>query len=165
MNFKIFFFILIFFNIGSTVQALDIRDINNAKILSQASYKINDTNLVDDFHAENLLGNVKDSNQAIEEKSTEIQNNNKNKSQPKFKGAEDIYDYYIDSVVFIGNLKNKRVNGMGSGFVIKDKGKLKIITNFKFLITIRIWYFFLIMDKFRLIFQVLILFQHQKYIF
>ena len=45
------------------------------------------------------------------------------------KGAEDIYDYYINSVVFIGSLKKNRVDGMGSGFVIRDKGELKIITN------------------------------------
>ena len=65
----------------------------------------------------------------LSEKEQEIQNNNKNRSQPKYKGAEDIYDYYIESVVFIGNLKKNRVVGMGSGFVIKEKGKLKIITN------------------------------------
>ena len=129
MNFKIFFFILIFFTINSSVQALDIRDINNSKIVSQASYKVNDTNLVDKDHAESLLSSVKNLNQALEKKSKEIQKNNKNRSQPKFKGAEDIYDYYINSVVFIGNLKKGFVNGMGSGFVIRDKGKLKIITN------------------------------------
>ena len=142
MNFKIFFIILVFFTVNLSVQALDIRDINDAKIVSEASYKVNDTNLVDDDHAENLLNNVKDLNQALEKKSTEIQKNNKNRSQPKFKGAEDIYDYYINSVVFIGNLKNKRVKGMGSGFVIKDKGKLKIITNWHVIDeadSLRIW--------------------------
>ena len=109
MKFITFFFILNFFLILN-LNALDIRDINNAKIVSEASYKVNDTNLVDDNHAENLLGNIKDSNQALEDKSTEIQNNNQNRSQPKFKGAEDIYEYYINSVVFIGNLKNKKVD-------------------------------------------------------
>ena len=138
INFILFFNLLFIFN----VNALDIRDINNAKIVSQASYKVNDTNLVDDNHAENLLDTIKDSNQALEEKSIEIQNNNQNRSQPKFKGAEDIYDYYINSVVFIGNLKNKLVKGMGSGFVIKDKGKLKIITNWHVIDeadSLRIW--------------------------
>ena len=129
MNLKNFFFVLIYLIYSSTVQALDIRNINDFKIVSQASYKVNDTNLVDEDHAEDLLENVKNSSQALEEKSKEIQKNNKNRSRPKYKGAEDIYDYYINSVVFIGNLKNKRVNGMGSGFVINDKGKLKIITN------------------------------------
>ncbi len=124
------FFFLIFFSLIFNSNAFDIRNINNSKIVSQASYKINDTNLVDDNHAEDLLDDVKDLNQALEEKSTEIKENNKNRSQPKFKGgAEEIYEHYINSVVFIGNLKNKRVNGIGSGFVIRDKGKLRIITN------------------------------------
>ena len=50
-------------------------------------------------------------------------------SQPKYKGAEDIYNDFSSSVVFIGSRKNKRYEGMGSGFVINHKGKLKIITN------------------------------------
>ena len=57
INFILFFNLLFIFN----VNALDIRDINNAKIVSQASYKVNDTNLVDDNHAENLLDTIKDS--------------------------------------------------------------------------------------------------------
>jgi S1-C subfamily serine protease len=113
----------------SNVYALDVRNINKSKIVSQASYQVNDTNLIDDDHAENLLNNVKNLNQALEKKSTEIQNNNKNRSQPKFKGAEDIYNDFSKSVVFIGNRKNKKLQGMGSGFVISHKGKLKIITN------------------------------------
>jgi len=113
----------------TNLNAFDIRDINNYKIVSQASYKVNDTNLINTENAENLLDNVKNLNEAYSEKEQEIQNNNKNRSQPKYKGAEDIYDYYIESVVFIGNLKKNRVVGMGSGFVIKEKDKLKIITN------------------------------------
>ena len=123
------FFVLIFFFLISNVQALDIRNVKNFNVVSQASYKVNDTNLIDTENAENLLDNVKNLNEAYSEKEQEIQNNNKNRSQPKYKGAEDIYDYYIESVVFIGNLKKNRVVGMGSGFVIKEKGKLKIITN------------------------------------
>jgi S1-C subfamily serine protease len=114
----------------SNAYAFDIRNINQSKIVSQASYKVNDTNLVDSNNAENILENVKDLNKALSEKEKEIQNNNKNRSQPKFKGgAEEIYSDFSSSVVFIGNRKNKKLEGMGSGFVIKHKGKLNIITN------------------------------------
>jgi len=111
------------------VFAFDIRNINKSDIVSQASYKVNDTNLVDGENAENILDNVKDLNEALSEKKKEIQNNNKNRSQPKFKGAEDIYNDFSSSVVFIGNRKNNKLEGMGSGIVIKQKGKLRIITN------------------------------------
>ena len=50
----------------------------------------------------------------------------KNMNRPpltKFKGSEEIYKEYANSVVFIGNKNNS-----GSGFVIDFKGK-KIITN------------------------------------
>ena len=113
----------------SNVYAFDIRKLNKSNIVSQASYKVNDTNLVDSENAENILDNVKDLNEALSEKEKEIQNNNKNRSQPKFKGAEDIYNDFSSSVVFIGNRKNNKLEGMGSGVVIKHQGKLKIITN------------------------------------
>ncbi len=125
--FKLFLITIFFFTTGG--QALEVRNINKSKIVSQASYQVNDTNLIDDDHAENLLDNVKDLNQALNEKSNEIKEKNKNRSQPKFKGAEDIYNDFSNSVVFIGNRKNKKLQGMGSGFVINHKGKLKIITN------------------------------------
>ena len=130
MKIKILLFFLALFFYNFNVQAFDIRNINQSKIVSQASYKINDTNLVDDENAENILDNVKDLNEALSEKEKEIQNNNKNRSQPKFKGgAEEIYSDFASSVVFIGNRKNKKLEGVGSGFVIKHKDKLKIITN------------------------------------
>ena len=129
MKFFINIYLLFFVFFTCNVYAFDIRNINNSKIVSQASYKVNDTNLVDTENAENLLGNVKNLNEALDEKSKEIQSDNKNRSQPKYKGAEDIYEHYINSVVFIGNLKKSKLQGMGSGFVIKDKGELKIITN------------------------------------
>ena len=113
----------------NNVNAFDIRSINKSKIVSQASYNVNDTNLVDSDNAENILENIKDLNEALTAKQKEIQDNNKNRSQPKFKGAEDIYNDFSSSVVFIGKRKNKRLEGMGSGFVIADKGKFKIITN------------------------------------
>lgn len=124
-NFYLVFFIFFTFS----VQAFDIRNINKSKIVSQANYNLNDTNLIDNKNADNLLVDVNSLNEALNEKSKEIQKNNKDRSRPKFKGAEDIYEYYINSVVFIGNLKNNRVYGVGSGFVIRDKGELKIITN------------------------------------
>ena len=122
-------FIILSLSLINNVYAFDIRNINKSKIVSQASYQVNDTNLIDDDHAENLLDNVKDLNQALNEKNNEIKEKNKNRSQPKFKGAEDIYNDFSNSVVFIGNRKNKKLQGMGSGFVINHKGKLKIITN------------------------------------
>ena len=123
----ILFFLLVLNNLEA--QAFDIRNLNKSKIVSQASYKVNDTNLVDSENAENILDSVKNLNEALSEKQKEIQNNNKNRSQPKFKGAEDIYNDFSTSVVFIGNRKNNKLEGMGSGIVIKHKGKLKIITN------------------------------------
>ena len=122
-------FILLTFLFNYNVFALDIRDINQSKIVSKASYKVNDTNLIDDDQAENLLNSIQEIDEALVDKSKEIQNNNKNRSQPKFKGAEDIFKDFSNSVVFIGSRKNNKLKGMGSGFVINHKGKLKIITN------------------------------------
>ncbi len=126
---KGYFIIIISLFLFGKVFALDIRNINQSKIVSQAAYKVNDTNLVDSENAENLIDSVKDLNEALSEKQKEIQDNNKNRSQPKYKGAEDIYNDFSSSVVFIGNRKNNRLEGMGSGFVIDQKGKLRIITN------------------------------------
>ena len=60
----------------NNVYAFDIRKLNKSNIVSQASYKVNDTNLVDSENAENILDNVKDLNEALLEKQKEIQNNN-----------------------------------------------------------------------------------------
>ena len=121
-------FIIVSF-VSTKLNAFDIREVNNAKVMSKASYAVNDTNLVDEENAEILLENVIDLSEALKEKEEEIIKNNKNRSQPKFKGAEDIYDDFSTSVVFIGNRKNNRIKGVGSGFVINNKGKLQIITN------------------------------------
>ncbi len=121
-------FIIVSF-VSTKLNAFDIREVNNAKVMSKASYAVNDTNLVDEENAEILLEDVIDLNEALKEKEEEIIKNNKNRSQPKFKGAEDIYDDFSTSVVFIGNRKNNRIKGVGSGFVINNKGKLQIITN------------------------------------
>ena len=126
---KKFIYILFSFLIINQVSAFDIREVNDAKVMSKASYAVNDTNLVDKENAESLLENITDLNKALKEKEKEIIQNNKNRSQPKFKGAEDIYDDFSSSVVFIGNRKNNKLIGVGSGFVINDKGKIQIITN------------------------------------
>ena len=129
MKFFITLTLFLFSFKGLEAQAFDIRNINKSKIVSQASYGVNDTNLVDKENAENLLDNVRDLNEALSEKQKEIQDNNKNRSQLKFKGAEDIYNDYSSSVVYVGNRKNNKIYGVGSGFVINHEGKLKIITN------------------------------------
>ena len=123
------FFILFSFLIINQVSAFDIREVNNAKVMSKASYALNDTNLVDKDNAESLLENATNLSEALIEKEKEIIQNNKNRSQPKYKGAGDIFSNFSKSVVFIGNRKNNRIVGVGSGFIIEHKGKLKIITN------------------------------------
>ena len=65
----------------------------------------------------------------MKKKESEIIKKNKNRSKPKFKGAEDIYDDFANSVVFIGNRQNNKIKGVGSGFVIKNNEKLQIVTN------------------------------------
>ena len=58
-------FIILSLSLINNVYAFDIRNINKSKIVSQASYQVNDTNLIDNDYAENLLDNVKDLNQAL----------------------------------------------------------------------------------------------------
>ena len=129
MNLKLFLIFILLLFISNKSNAFDIRNVNNAKVMSKASYAVNDTNLIDIESAEILLENISKLNEALKIKEEEIIKNNKNRSQPKFKGAEDIYDDFSESVVFIGNRKNKRIQGVGSGFVINNKGKLQIVTN------------------------------------
>ena len=110
-------FIFLSFLIINQVSAFDIREVNNAKIMSKASYAINDTNLVDEENAETLLENVLNLNEALKKKESEIIKKNKNRSKPKFKGAEDIYDDFANSVVFIGNRQNNKIKGVDLGCV------------------------------------------------
>jgi len=126
---KKYIIILLSFLLIQNVYAFDIKKIDSSKIVSQASYKVNDTNLVDQENAENLFGSVQNLNESINKKEKEIQKDNQNRSQPKYKGAEDIFSDFSKSVVYIGNRKNKSLQGVGSGFVIRHEGKLKIITN------------------------------------
>ena len=51
--------ILILFNFHSLeAQANDIRNINKSKIVSKASYNLNNTNLIDIENAQNLFDNI-----------------------------------------------------------------------------------------------------------
>ena len=58
MYLKLFFSFILFLFISTHSNAFDIREVNNAKVMSRASYAINDTNLVDEENAEILLENV-----------------------------------------------------------------------------------------------------------
>ena len=73
--------IIISLFIFKNVFALDIRNIDKSNIVSQASYNVNDTNLVDSDNAENILENVKDLNEALTVKQKEIQDNNKKRKR------------------------------------------------------------------------------------
>ncbi len=129
MTKKLFFFIayILFFNY-SIAEPFDIRKATEAKRFTKSSYEINDTNLVDKEIANKLLENISNLNLALIEKGKEIKKKNENRKKQKFKGAEDIYADFADSVVFIGNRKKGKIQGIGSGFVVDHNG-IKIITN------------------------------------
>jgi len=119
---------LIFLLISIPASALDFNKVYNVKIFSSAKLEVNDTNLVDQKNAENLVNNIENLNDVLKEKSNEIVKQNRNRKTQKFKGAEDIFKDYASSVVYIGNRKNRNWIGSGSGFVVDYNG-LKIITN------------------------------------
>ena len=132
-------FLLIF--LTKNIYAFDIREVNNLKKISKASYQINNTNLVDSQNAKNLLIEIINLNKATVQKGNELIEKNKNRKRPKYKGAEDIYSDYAPSVVFIGNEQNGSIRGTGSGFVVYKNG-LKIITNWHVVDSaenIRVW--------------------------
>ena len=113
-------FLLIF--LTKNIYAFDIREVNNLKKISKASYQINNTNLVDSQNAKNLLIEIINLNKATVQKGNELIEKNKNRKRPKYKGAEDIYSDYAPSVVFIGNEQNGSIRGTGSGFVVYKNG-------------------------------------------
>jgi len=127
---KKIFYILITFALTNIVfaETFDIRKVNNAKTFSKAAYEINDTNLVDEKIATNLFHNVLNLKKAVLEKGKEIKEKNKNRKKKIYKGAEDIFEDYAKSVVYIGNRKKGKIETIGSGFIVNHKG-LKIITN------------------------------------
>ena len=119
---------LIFFFISTSTYALDFNKVYNVKIFSSAKLEVNDTKLIDQENAETLVENIEDLNGILKEQSKEITKQNRNRKTQKFKGAEDIFSDYANSVVYIGNRQKSNWIGSGSGFVINHNG-LKIITN------------------------------------
>ena len=119
---------LIFLLISIPATALDFNKVYKIKTFSSAILEMNDTNLVDQENAENLIENIENLDSALTEKSNEITKQNRNRKTQKFKGAEEIFDDYSASVVYIENIKNNIPLGFGSGFVVNHKG-LKIVTN------------------------------------
>ncbi len=116
--------------INVSANAFDFNNIYNVKTYSSATLEINDTNLVDQENSESLVENINNLNEALEVKSKELIKQNRDRKTQKYKGPiEDIFTENADSVVFIGNRKNNRIQGIGTGFIIKHKNKLKIITN------------------------------------
>ena len=108
--------------------SFDLIKVYSSKIVSSASYEMNNTNLVDINHKEDLLADYKEFREAIIKKGDEIKKKNKNRTKPKFKGAEDIYQNYASNVVFIGNRQSNKIKSIGTGLIINKNGP-KIITN------------------------------------
>ncbi len=125
-NCLIIFFVSIF--LFSNSYALDFNKVYNVKIFSSAKLELNDTNLVDKENAEKLVENIENLDVVLKGKSTEISKQNRDRKTQKFKGAEDIFNDYEKSVVYIGSRKNNEWIGSGSGFIVDHNG-LKIITN------------------------------------
>ncbi len=128
IKFCIYIFALVFSPLMVLAEVSDLKKIYNLSVFSSTSLEINDTNLIDNNNAIALLKNVQNLKKAVQKKSKEIKKKNKNRTSTKYKGAEDIYNNYAKSVVFIGNRKKNIVKSIGSGLIIKKDG-LKIITN------------------------------------
>tara|TARA_B100001173_G_scaffold212960_1_gene183866 strand:- start:25 stop:1314 length:1290 start_codon:yes stop_codon:yes gene_type:complete len=127
---KLFLKLFLFLLISVSANAFDFNNIYNVKTYSSTTLEINDTNLIDEKNSESLITNINNLNEALEEKSQELIKQNRDRKTVKYKGPiEDIFTDNANSVVFIGNRKNNRIQGIGTGFVIKHKNKLKIITN------------------------------------
>ena len=127
---KLFLKLLMLLLISVSANAFDFNNIYNVKTYSSTILEINDTNLIDKKNAESFIANIKNLNEALEVKSKELIKQNRDRKTIKYKGPiEDIFTENADSVVFIGNRKNNRIQGVGSGFIIKHKNNLKIITN------------------------------------
>ena len=128
MTKKFLFTCLILIFISSGVYAFDFNKVYNIKTFSSAKLEMNDTNLVDPENAENLTENIENLDSTLTDKGNEITKQNRNRKTQKFKGAEEIFDDYSASVVYIENIKNNTPLGFGSGFIVNHKG-LKIVTN------------------------------------
>ena len=135
--FFLFFSILFFTDANS----FNLNNIYNIKTVSASNLEINDTNLVEEENAENLLSNNNDLKQSLIEKSGEIRKKNKNRKRKRTKGGVEIFEDYSNSVVFIGNRVKGKIKTVGSGFIISHNGP-KIITNWHVIEgadTIHIW--------------------------
>tara|TARA_B100000965_G_scaffold388897_1_gene393950 strand:+ start:461 stop:1747 length:1287 start_codon:yes stop_codon:yes gene_type:complete len=131
-------FIFLFIN---TAYAFNLNKVYSLNTVSAAKIEINDTNLVDEENAEKLVSINNDFKKSLEEESKVIQEKNKNRKRPKFKGGVEIYEDYSNSVVFIGNRVKGKMKTVGSGFVINHNGP-KIITNWHVIEgadTIHVW--------------------------
>jgi len=119
---KLFLKLLMLLLISVSANAFDFNNIYNVKTYSSTILEINDTNLIDKKNAESFIANIKNLNEALEVKSKELIKQNRDRKTIKYKGPiEDIFTENADSVVFIGNRKNNRIQGVGSGFIIKHK--------------------------------------------
>ena len=125
---KILIFLLINLFVFSNSYSFDFNNVYNLKTFSSAKLEMNDTNLVDQENAENLVKNIENLDAILIKKSKEITKKNRSRKKEKYKGAEAIFADYENSVVYIGNRKNGNWVGSGSGFVVDHNG-LKIITN------------------------------------
>jgi len=139
--FKYFTTLCLLFLYINTTYAFDLNSVYNVKVVSAASLEINDTNLVEKENAENLLYENSDFKEALKEESKVIQENNKNRKRPRYKGGTEIYEDYSNSVVFIGNRVKGKMKTVGSGFIVNNNGP-KIITNWHVIEgadTIHVW--------------------------
>ena len=105
MKYKInfFIFLLLGYSFITNSYSLDLNKVYSLNTVSAAKIEINDTNLVDKKNAEELVSINNDLKKSLEEESKVIQEKNKNRKKPKFKGGVEIYEDYSNSVVFIGN--------------------------------------------------------------
>ena len=65
--------------------SLNLNKVYSIKTVSSANLEINDTNLVEEENAENLLSNNNDLKQSLIEKSGEIRKKNKNRKRKRTK--------------------------------------------------------------------------------
>ncbi len=124
---KIYFILIVFLYFSPSQANVTNTLLLNSSILGKENLEITATPLSDKNQIKNLKLDIQKNKEYLININPKLVRNNKNRPpKTKFKGgAEEIYDEYANSVVFIGN---KKKGGAGSGFVINHKGK-KIITN------------------------------------
>ena len=125
---KILLFLFISFFIGSTyAETIAYKLKGDLKSKGSENIEVSATPLIDDKNIvkskDQIINIIAYANNQSEDVSKK---NITRKPMPKFKGgAEEIFENFANSVVYINNEKDK---GSGSGFIINHKG-LKIITN------------------------------------